>query len=216
MMTQPPDENSQRVYTKKLVSNPDDIVLAGRCHPEYEWHAKSLIESHLNFLPNEPIFLPYLPMLQSIIASYKNDLIPEIEFAHSTYRICRQIRNEFLDQFEDVHKLVYDEKDFAQYETYLPHYLIAARERLCSIMESEPDLQLSLYAELMIRELMREETYYTGMESTPVDNAAVNVVWYRTALLENGSHEEAQESALYGDELLRSVGKAAYTFLRKK
>lgn len=161
----------------------------------YEEEAQEQIEKYLGYVPHPTIFMPHEPYIRSELQRFHAGVIAEEAFDRNVQEHVRHIRNDDMKKDGWAEPVEYTAADYDAYDTVLVPYRDAARTRLAGLLEYEPDLRVSLGAEIYLRELLAMDSYASSWGLTAMDAKAMNIVRYRQVLFEYGV-EGADQSIL--------------------
>ncbi|TFF36171.1 hypothetical protein [Mucilaginibacter psychrotolerans] len=160
-----------------------DIALSAKTFPELKFSAQELIKDILGFLPADSIILPHEPFLRALLQSFRSDQISAIELLQQADIALKPIRNEVIKHHTGITN---DRELYKTYFEYLPQQSEAAKARLTKFLGYEPKLEHSVYAEILLREVMAGDHIYIPEHPTGIDLQAIALIKYREVLLEKG------------------------------
>jgi hypothetical protein len=185
---EPFDMDEQRCAHIKLARRHtvtwDQISACGVIYPQYAQRAVTTIQSMLGYLPFPTIYLPHEVFIRTLIADFENGQLPAEAFLGKLRSHVSDIRNDEMRTEGVAENPVYSEADLAFYHAHLAEYKQDARDRIVALLGYEPSLHHSLYAEMLLRDLLEKGT--SNAVLTPQDCKAVTVVKFREHIAAGG------------------------------
>lgn len=150
--------------------------------------------AQLGYVPAIWIRLPYELQIHRLWQLETSDKRSD-GFIDNLIPIIKKIRNKDLKKDGRYTTEVYNEKDFEDYNTNLQPLANAARERVAKALGYYPDLQHSLWAEVLLRHYMVKDDFHPDKPMQPFDWQAAQLIRYREHLLNSGI--EAADESMY-------------------
>lgn len=173
-----------------------DIDLYGKTLPEYTDEAIELIETYLGYGVKYEISIPHEPFIRVLIQQHKSGAISKQEFHEGVSEHVKHIRN--IDMKVNGWIKEYTEGNYSAYNSRHMYLKEAARERLAMFLGYIPSIEHSLFAELIVRDLMAKDSFRPDWGLTPYDYHAITIIKYREVLFSEG-YEAADQSPVWGE-----------------
>jgi len=165
----------------------DQIVTCSNVFPELEERAHQQIRKHLGYLPEAAAYMNHEVFIRVLIDQLRRQEINETSYNEQVISHIKHIRNDDMVQGGYIGNLgPFTPLDTERYNSHFIQYKAQAKARLEKLLGYDPDIQHSLYAELMIRELCAMDWYIEDMVPGAVDYKAITLVLYRKAAVELG------------------------------
>lgn len=174
----------------------NDIDLAAKYGSEYQKSVLKWVRNHLGYVPHEGVLMPYMAMAQSIIKNAVESVVPLEITTKEFLKLARSIRRD--DMFKgDWVKSILNPYYQTMYDSELKEYKQKARDRLCTFIEYEIQVEHSFLAEIYLRNMFTFENYHEGMRYCNMDMKAATIALYHEAYHTEGP-QAAYESILFG------------------
>ena len=183
-------------HGRRFVMHWSDFTKAIDTLPDYEVTVRNLIVLRLGYLPpTEMVYVPYEPYLRTIFAAYDAGKLAGDVFLDEADDIIKKIRNDDLKKHRFAATGAFSADSYQYYDTHLPMFKAAARQRLSKLLGYKPLVKHSLYAETHMRQLMQEDYYHDDLPLDKVDHRSFTIYHYSREAVENGM-EAADASPL--------------------
>ena len=169
------NHKSEMVFENSNVYSWDDIHASAVAYEQFTEAALREIYYQLGYLPKRQSTLPDEPFIRHCMAEYVihgdqdklwNDCNPHVlNIWH------RDMKPHTVEK--------YPQHIYNAYENFLPEFKDAARARLIKFLKQEPQIEHSVYAELLLRKKTADESVYLGDEATAYDLEAMTITEYR-------------------------------------
>ena len=193
-------EYETKMAAQKIIS-PEDAELDAKIAIEYEGLRKNTLQHMMGYVPQKHISIRYDSILRSQLKMIGINPEKYHEMIDDMYDTVREIRNNDM-LFHS--RIRYKAGLYEMYESYYAEYKSLAQKRLNTMLGYEPDIETSIFVEIVYRKIFAESPDYFKNDVTEHDNEGYTIVKFREVLLKDGL-ESAYKSPLQGYLILDRI-----------
>lgn len=179
-------DHEYSVYKNRSVLNWKDIELSAKCAPDLQEDAIRLIGNALGYIPAPHSYIPHLPFIQTLLQNQDRAVISEDESSEEIIFHLKRVRNDDMKSGGWVRFKEHKQPDLDLYNSHHSAYKQAAKDRLSKLLGYEPNIAYSLDAELLIRDMIEQDSYHSDMPFVGHDYKAATITVYREIYLTQG------------------------------
>lgn len=174
-----------------------------KIYPAFETLTDQYIMQFLGYMPIEQIRRRHMLFIRTVLAQWHAGIFNDESFINEVEIHVKNIRNDDMLLSGYALKSKFEEDDYKRYETVLPEFKDKARGRLADFTNTDPPLEYSLDAEILLRQLLSMDVYRPGHGCDPMDYRAATILYFQGNLFTEGL-TVAESSLLYRLDVLRN------------
>lgn len=165
-----------------------DFAAYAAIYPQHEQCAKDAIDRMLGYLPHPNITIPHEVFIRTLMEQHVTGAISDEEYTSGLVTHVTHIRNDDMTKLGWVKRRNPTTEEYREYSNTLTDFKNRVSYKVEKFFGEVPELVYSLQAEMMLRNLMRDNLWLDIPELTPFDFRAFTIIAFRKAYLTNGSH----------------------------